>query len=66
MRIPEPLRKYLPGAPDFIPFSRELPKETTAQKKTKEKNAAKAKEAAPKTVADKVAEVTDKVKEAVL
>jgi seryl-tRNA synthetase len=63
------LRKYLPGAPDFIPFSKELPKETAAQKKTKEKNAVKAKEAAaPKTVAgaavDKVAEVADKLKEA--
>lgn len=69
LRIPEPLRKYLPGAPDFIPFSKELPKETTNQKKTKEKNAAKAKEAAaPKSVAgaavDKVAEIADKLKEA--
>ncbi|CAN8095725.1 unnamed protein product [Discula destructiva] len=66
LRIPEPLRKYLPGAPDFIPFSKELPKETTSQKKTKEK-ATKPK-AAAKTVAgaatDKVAEVADKLKEA--
>lgn len=34
--VPEPLRKYLPGAVDFIPFSKELPKDTTSQKaKTK-------------------------------
>ncbi|KAJ6438715.1 seryl-tRNA synthetase [Purpureocillium lavendulum] len=32
LRVPEPLRKYLPGAPDFIPFAKELPKESTSQK----------------------------------
>ncbi|ODA83820.1 hypothetical protein RJ55_02336 [Drechmeria coniospora] len=32
LRVPEPLRKYIPGAPDFIPFSKELPKESTSQK----------------------------------
>lgn len=30
--VPEPLRKYLPGAPEFIPFSKELPKDSTSQK----------------------------------
>ncbi|QSZ34807.1 hypothetical protein DSL72_007666 [Monilinia vaccinii-corymbosi] len=30
--VPAPLRKYLPGAPEFIPFSKELPKDTTSQK----------------------------------
>lgn len=68
MRVPEPLRKYLPGAPDFIPFTKELPKDTTSAKKTKENNKApKVKEAA-KTVAgaaaDTVAQVADKLKEA--
>ncbi|KAH6603368.1 seryl-trna synthetase [Trichoderma cornu-damae] len=32
LRVPEVLRKYLPGAPDFIPFLKELPKETSSQK----------------------------------
>ncbi|KAL7959171.1 hypothetical protein V8C34DRAFT_280502 [Trichoderma compactum] len=32
LRVPEVLRKYLPGTPDFIPFAKELPKETAAQK----------------------------------
>ncbi|PNY18339.1 Serine-tRNA ligase, cytoplasmic [Tolypocladium capitatum] len=32
LRVPEPLRKYLPGAPEFIPFAKELPKESTSQK----------------------------------
>jgi seryl-tRNA synthetase len=28
--VPEPLRKYLPGAVDFIPFTKELPKNSTS------------------------------------
>ncbi|KAI1106106.1 seryl-tRNA synthetase [Jackrogersella minutella] len=32
LRVPEPLRKYIPGAPEFIPFSKELPKDSTSQK----------------------------------
>ena len=41
LRLPEPLRKYIPGAPEFIPFSKELPKESTSQKSLpkREKNA---------------------------
>jgi seryl-tRNA synthetase len=30
--VPEPLRKYLPGAPEFIEFLKELPKNTTSSK----------------------------------
>lgn len=26
LRVPEPLRRYLPGAPDFVPFTKELSK----------------------------------------
>ncbi|POS85039.1 seryl-tRNA synthetase, partial [Erysiphe pulchra] len=33
--VPEPLRKYLPGAIDFIPFSKELPKDSTSLKNKK-------------------------------
>lgn len=32
LNVPEPLRKYLPGAPDFIEFAKELPKDSTSQK----------------------------------
>jgi seryl-tRNA synthetase len=41
LNVPEPLRKFLPGAPEFIPFSKELPKESTSQKSLpkREKNA---------------------------
>ncbi|CAM9012011.1 unnamed protein product [Wickerhamomyces anomalus] len=31
--IPEVLRKYIPGEPEFIPFLKELPKNSTSQKK---------------------------------
>ncbi|KAI1339016.1 hypothetical protein F5Y15DRAFT_89827 [Xylariaceae sp. FL0016] len=47
LRVPEPLRKYIPGAPEFIPFTKELPKDsTTAKAKAKAEKAAKPKVAA--------------------
>lgn len=30
--MPEPLRKYIPGAPEFIPYTKELPKDSTSHK----------------------------------
>lgn len=30
--MPEVLRKYIPGNPEFLPYVRELPKDTTSQK----------------------------------
>ncbi|KAI6250568.1 Serine--tRNA ligase, cytoplasmic [Erysiphe necator] len=33
--VPEPLQKYLPGSIDFIPFSKELPKDSTSLKNKK-------------------------------
>lgn len=30
--MPEPLRKYLPGTPAHIPFTKDLPKDSTSQK----------------------------------
>ncbi|CUM50569.1 Serine--tRNA ligase, cytoplasmic [Debaryomyces fabryi] len=33
--IPEVLRKYIPGEPEFIPFVKELPKNSTSNKKNK-------------------------------
>ncbi|ANZ76632.1 BA75_04013T0 [Komagataella pastoris] len=33
LKVPEVLRKYIPGEPDFIPFVKELPKNSTSQKK---------------------------------
>ncbi|WEW56299.1 Cytosolic seryl-tRNA synthetase [Emydomyces testavorans] len=30
--VPEVLRKYIPGQPEFLPYTKELPKDTTSQK----------------------------------
>ncbi|CAH6720867.1 serine--tRNA ligase, cytoplasmic [[Candida] jaroonii] len=35
LKIPEVLRKYIPGEPEFIPFVKELPKNSTSNKKKK-------------------------------
>ncbi|KAN0072545.1 hypothetical protein V8E54_009474 [Elaphomyces granulatus] len=32
VNVPEPLRKYIPGAPEFLSYTRELPKDSTSQK----------------------------------
>ncbi|TVY85183.1 Cytoplasmic Serine--tRNA ligase [Lachnellula suecica] len=48
--VPEPLRKYLPGAPEFIPFTKDLPKDSTSLK-AKDPKAQKAKEASKAKVA---------------
>ncbi|KAI2473769.1 seryl-tRNA synthetase [Annulohypoxylon bovei var. microspora] len=64
LRVPEPLRKYLPGAPEFIPFSKELPKDTTSAKaKAKADKGAKQKVAAAGAA---VAEVGEKLKNTVV
>ncbi|KAI9722089.1 MAG: Cytosolic seryl-tRNA synthetase [Chrysothrix sp. TS-e1954] len=30
--VPEKLRKYIPGEPEFLPYTKDLPKDTTSQK----------------------------------
>ncbi|EED18426.1 seryl-tRNA synthetase [Talaromyces stipitatus ATCC 10500] len=35
INVPAPLQKYIPGAPTFLPYTRELPKDTTSAKKGK-------------------------------
>ncbi|CAK7208351.1 Cytosolic seryl-tRNA synthetase [Sporothrix curviconia] len=63
VRIPEPLRKYLPGAPDFLPFTKELPKDSTSQKKAKADKGAKPKVAAAAgAVAAEVTKAADALK----
>ena len=54
VRVPEVLRKYVPGGIDFIPYTKELPKDSTSSK-AKGKPGANA----PATVA----EATDKLSE---
>ncbi|KAK7708489.1 Cytosolic seryl-tRNA synthetase [Diaporthe eres] len=68
LKVPEPLRKYMPGAPEFIPFTKELPKDSTSQKqKAKENKASKPKDAAKGAAgaaAGAVEKVAEKLKEA--
>lgn len=35
LNVPEPLRKYIPGEPKFIPYAKELPKDSTSTKAKK-------------------------------
>ncbi|MCJ1285486.1 Cytosolic seryl-tRNA synthetase [Xylographa opegraphella] len=54
VRVPEVLRKYIPGAPECIEYSRELPKDSTSQK-------AKGEAGWPKTKVRQGGEMTDKM-----
>ncbi|KAJ5928009.1 Serine--tRNA ligase cytoplasmic [Penicillium verhagenii] len=47
IEVPEVLRKYIPGNPEFLPYTKELPKDTTSQK-LKAKQAKGAEDAAKK------------------
>ncbi|KAJ5765566.1 Serine--tRNA ligase cytoplasmic [Penicillium odoratum] len=47
IEVPEVLRKYIPGNPEFLPYTKELPKDTTSQK-LKAKQAKGTEEAAKK------------------
>ncbi|KAJ9300296.1 hypothetical protein DTO271G3_2413 [Paecilomyces variotii] len=53
INVPEVLRKYIPGAPEFLPYVKELPKDTTSQK-TKGKQEKKQASQAAADVSDKV------------
>jgi seryl-tRNA synthetase len=39
--VPEVLRKYIPGSPEFLPFVKDLPKDSTSQKAKGKTDAAK-------------------------
>ncbi|KAK8153977.1 seryl-tRNA synthetase [Phyllosticta citrichinensis] len=52
--VPEVLRKYIPGQPEFLPFVRELPKDTTSAKAAGKAAGPKPKVAAPGEAADKL------------
>lgn len=54
LRVPEVLRKYIPGAPEFIEYTRELPKDSTSQK-------AKGKAAGPKPKLPSTDETADDI-----
>ena len=54
--VPEKLRKYIPGEPEFLPYTRELPKDSTSQK-------VKGKAPGPKTKDQGAGSVTGKLED---
>lgn len=54
LKVPEVLRKYIPGAPEFIEYTKELPRDTTSQR-------ARGKAAGPKTKLPPADEIADQV-----
>ena len=54
IEVPEVLRKYIPGQPEFLPYTKELPKGSTSQKAKGKADGPKAQVPAPGDVADKV------------
>lgn len=57
LRVPEVLRKYIPGSPDFIPYTKELPKDSTSNKGKSKAASAKTPAAAGSTTTAKATEV---------
>jgi seryl-tRNA synthetase len=58
VRVPEVLRKYIPGNPEFIEYTRELPKDTTSAKAKDKAPGPKPKVPPPrKTATDQMAEL---------
>ena len=63
--VPEPLRKYLPGAPAYIEFTKELPKNSTSTKAAPKREKPAKGAPKPAAAAEKVTESVDKVTESV-
>ena len=58
VRVPEVLRKYIPGNPEFIEYTRELPKDTTSAKARDKAPGPKSKVPPPgKAATDQMAEL---------
>ena len=51
VRIPKVLRKYIPGAPDFIEYTKDLPRDTTSSKAKNKASGPKAAAASPASAA---------------
>ncbi|CZT06110.1 probable serine-tRNA ligase, cytosolic [Rhynchosporium graminicola] len=61
--VPEPLRKYIPGAVDFIPFTKDLPKDSTSQKTKGKGEKVPAPAPKPKVAPATPAEAEEKLKD---
>ena len=61
--VPEVLRKYIPGQPEFLPFTKELPKGSTSQKEKPKPKSGGAPNGGPKLNPPTVDHVADKMKD---
>jgi len=62
VRVPEVLRKYIPGAPDFIHYTKELPKESTSQRAKSKSDSNDKDEETPRTkIGPAIGDVTEKI-----
>ena len=57
VRVPEVLRKYIPGAPEFIEYTRELPKDSTSNKAKSEASSLGTKARPERDISGKMAEM---------
>jgi seryl-tRNA synthetase len=48
MHVPEPLRRYMIGSPEFIPYTKELSKHSTSAKESRKANPGQAEGVAQK------------------
>ncbi|KAG8623954.1 hypothetical protein KVT40_008930 [Elsinoe batatas] len=60
IEVPEVLRKYIPGQPEFLPYTKELPKDSTSLKAKGQAEGKGAKTPAPKVPAE--GQVADRTK----
>lgn len=61
IEVPEVLRKYIPGQPEFLPFTKELPKDSTSLKAKGQAEGKAAKTPATKVAGD--AQLADRTKQ---
>lgn len=60
IEVPQVLRKYIPGQPEFLPYTKELPKDSTSLKAKGQAEGKGAKAGAPKVPAE--GQVADRTK----
>jgi seryl-tRNA synthetase len=61
IEVPLPLRKYIPGAPEFLPYTKELPKNSTSNKAPPKPKTEGAPSGGPKLNPPSTSNVADKM-----
>jgi len=61
IEVPVPLRKYIPGAPEFLPYTKDLPKNSTSNKAPPKPKTGGAPDGGPKLNPPSTSNVADKM-----